>query len=184
MGEVESTGGVECGAGAGGTTGWEKLNLVSIESRSDWPSVIISMFGMSSESGMLITLLVVESASSPRYLGTGAAVGCGGTWGGGEPVSMGSSMCSSGRGEGDLVWGTLDTLGTLLSSMAWPGWGEVQVEVGRSGSGTGRASSTELELEFVAVVSLYCTLPGTRAGVSFTWQVCMAAAALAATTLW
>ena len=91
---------------------------------------------------------------------------------------MGSSMCSSGCGEGDLVGGTL-----VLSSMCeCTAWGEVLVEVGRSG--IGRGNSTELELEFVGVESLKCTTPGTKAGVSFTWQVSMAAAALAATALW
>ena len=47
---------------------WVRLNLESIVSNSDCPSDIISMLAMSSVSGMLITLLVVESASSPMYL--------------------------------------------------------------------------------------------------------------------
>ena len=47
---------------------WDRLNLESMESNSDCPSDIISMLAMSSVSGMLITLLVVESASSPMYL--------------------------------------------------------------------------------------------------------------------
>ena len=47
---------------------WPRLNLESMESNSDCPSDIISMLAMSSVSGMLITLLVVESASSPMYL--------------------------------------------------------------------------------------------------------------------
>ena len=47
---------------------WVRLNLESMESNSDCPSDIISMLAMSSVSGMLMTLLVVESASSPMYL--------------------------------------------------------------------------------------------------------------------
>ena len=92
-------------------------------------------------------------------------------------VSIGSSVCSSGWGEGDLVGGTLVESSMLLIT----GSGEVQVDEGRSGPG--RTGSTELELELVAVVS-YCTLPGTKAGVSFTWQVSRAAATLAAAALW
>ena len=47
---------------------WLRLNLESMESNSDCPSDIISILAMSSVSGMLMTLLVVESASSPMYL--------------------------------------------------------------------------------------------------------------------
>ena len=86
------------------------------------------MLAMSSVSGMLITLLVVESASSPMYF-------C-------FPDSEGPevSICSvSECGLGDLL---------MLF-----GWGEVQVELGSSDSPTvGVFPPPEPELELVAVL--------------------------------
>ena len=119
---------VESTEAAAGAEVGAKLNLESIESSNDWPSDMISMLAMSSVSGMLITLLVVESASSLTNL-------CGSDSAGSE-VSIGSE---SGGGLG-------------------LGCGEVQLLLGSSASASGwsaaglRRSPTELLLECVAVL--------------------------------
>ena len=102
--------------------------LDSIESSNERPSDIISPLALLSVSGMLITLLVVESASSLTNL-------CGSDSAGSE-VSIGSE---SGGGLG-------------------LGCGEVQLLLGSSASASGwsaaglRRSPTELLLECVAVL--------------------------------
>ena len=89
---------------------------------------MISILAMSSVSGMLITLFVVESASSPTYL-------CGNEREGsdGSDVSIGSES-SGGLGLGERVGA---------------GWGEVQLLLGSSASPGSRrlVSATELALE-------------------------------------
>ena len=71
----------------------------SMESNRDWPSEMISMLAMSSVSGMLITLLVVESASSPTYFCGNDRAGAVSDW---SDVSMGSES-GGGLGLGDRV---------------------------------------------------------------------------------
>ena len=106
---------------------WARLNLESMESNSDCPSDIISMLAMSSVSGMLITLLVVESASSPMYL-----------------------CLEESEGPEVSIWSVSEVgLGDLLILL---GCGEVQVELASSDSPTvGVLPPPELALELVAV---------------------------------